>query len=78
MTIDIDNVQTFTDAELVVLYRRALAALAISQSTSIAGRTVTRANLPEIRKQIEWLEGRSARAAAGGSLIALGRIHRAR
>lgn len=49
----------YTDAELLALFREALARVSVSgQSYQIAGRIFTAANLPEIRKQVEWLESR--------------------
>lgn len=65
MPIDVSSVQTFTDAELLILCRNAVANLTISQSTSINGRTVTREDLPSIRETIEWLETRINNAASG-------------
>lgn len=67
MAIDVSSVQTFTDAQLLVLYRNALAAVTVGQSYSINGRSMTRADLPEIRETIDWLEARIQNAAATDS-----------
>lgn len=60
----------YTDAQLIVEYRAALAAVATNQSYSMAGRTYTRANLKEIRDTIDWLERKisSTNDTTGGLL----------
>lgn len=59
---------TYTDAELLVLFREALASVAVSgQSYRMGSREYTRADLPEIRSQIEWLETRVNKSSGGGS-----------
>lgn len=58
MAINLDNVQTFTDAELLVLYRHALAVGAAGEERQIGDRRIRFPSMPEIRKTIEWLEGR--------------------
>ncbi len=50
--------ETYTDAELLALYRQALADLSVAHSTTLRGKTVTRATLPQIKQTIEWLEKR--------------------
>lgn len=52
---------TWTDAELLALYREALVELSVAQSTTIRGKTVTRAQIPHIRETITWLESRVSR-----------------
>lgn len=37
-------------------YKRALSACSRAQSYTIAGRTLTRADLPKIRSHLEWLK----------------------
>lgn len=50
---------TGTDQELLNLARAAIAQiLANGQAYSIDGDTLTRADLPELRRQVEWLEQR--------------------
>lgn len=50
--------ETYTDAELLALYRQALADLSVAQTTILRGKTVTRVSLPNIKLTIEWLEKR--------------------
>ena len=57
MPID-TNVQVFTDAELLLLYRQCLAKIAIGQNYQLNGRMMTYADLKEVREMIEWLEER--------------------
>lgn len=62
---------TYTDAELLALYREALARISVSgQSYVINGRTFTMASLKEIREQIVWLEGRLAAADGPATNVA--------
>lgn len=69
MAID-TNVQTFTDAELLALTRKAIAdILAYGQSTGANGRTLNRADLPTLLQTQTVLEERvnaAAPDAAGG------------
>jgi hypothetical protein len=51
--------ETYSDAELLALYRQALAELSVAQSTTIRGKTVTRAQIPHIKEMIIWLEKRT-------------------
>jgi len=66
MAIDTGSVQTFTNAELLTLYRSALAAVATGQSYSIGGRTLSRADLGQIRDTIDWLQSQIGDEATGG------------
>lgn len=59
------SVQTFTDTELLNLYRLALAKIAAGQSYQMNGRMLTNADLKDVREQIDWLEARINAAAAG-------------
>lgn len=68
MSINIAGVQNFTDAELLTLYRAALAAVATGQSYSIGGRSLTRADLKSIREMVEWLEQRTNSEDNGGNI----------
>lgn len=54
----------YSDAELLALYREALANLSVAQSTTLRGKTVTRASIPHIKDMIVWLEKRT-----GGGLV---------
>ncbi len=58
MALDIDSVQSFTDAELLKLYRAALAAISTGQSYIIGSQELTRANIGGVRETIGWLETR--------------------
>lgn len=62
MPID-TNVQAFTDAELLLLYRQCLAKIAIGQTYQLNGRMMTYADLKEVREMIEWIEARVEAAA---------------
>jgi hypothetical protein len=54
---------TYTDAELLALFREAYARIATSgESYTIGSRSYSSANLTEIRDQIQWLEQRVAGA----------------
>ena len=61
-----------TDAELLTAYKRAALAIATGQSYEINGRSLTRANLKDVRSMIEWLEDRIGRATdqTGGFHVA--------
>lgn len=63
---------TYTDSELLALFREALAYASQNKSYSIRGTTYTRQDLPAIRAEISRLE-RSVNAAAGKLAIAYGR-----
>lgn len=65
MAIDHSSVQTHTDAQLLALYRDCMAKIALGQSYSMNGRTMSRADLKEVREMIEWLEERVETDAAG-------------
>ncbi len=49
-----------TDQELLAAYRNALLTVSQNQESTVAGRTFRKADLPEIRKTIDWLEDRIA------------------
>jgi hypothetical protein len=60
----------FTAAEIeeqITAYKAALLALATSQSYTVLGRTVTRANIQQIRDTLEWLNREKSIMAAGVS-----------
>lgn len=65
--------ETYTDAELLALYREALANLSVAQSTTLRGKTVTRASIPHIKEMIVWLEKRTS---SGGITTVLSRHSR--
>lgn len=58
MAIDISQIQTFTDTDLLVLMRNAYAQISLGQSYTIGTRTLTRADLASVQDQISWLESR--------------------
>ncbi len=67
MAID-TNTQTFTDAQLLAFYRKALVSIAEGgQAVGMTGNQLTRANLKDVRETIEWLEQRVADASSGSS-----------
>lgn len=66
MAIDISSIQTFTDAQLLILYRWALANNAAGQTRTIEGRTVAFPPLDQLMKAVDWLEGRENAVSGGG------------
>lgn len=54
---------TYTDAELLALYREALARLSQHQSYTIMGREFVLADLQYVQDMIQWLESRIAHAS---------------
>lgn len=77
MSIDnayIAALSTFTDDELLKLYRWAMVNGAGGTSRTINGRSITFPSTTDLMAAINWLEGRvnaAADAAAGGGGIAL-------
>lgn len=60
-----NNVGTGSDSELLEFARAAIATITLTgQAYTINGRTLTRADLPELRETVDWLEQRIA--ADGG------------
>lgn len=60
MAINISNLQTFTDAELLTLYRHALATGAAGQDRQMSdGRRITFPPIEALMKAIDWLEKRT-------------------
>jgi len=74
----------FTSTELdqqISAYKQALIALASAQSYTInhgsGQRTVTKADLPEIRRTLEWLQTERVKLTTGsGPQIVAGRVRR--
>ena len=60
---------TWTDAELLALYREALVELSVAQSTTLRGKTVTRASIPHIREMVEWLENRIDKSSGFSGIV---------
>ncbi len=60
---------SWTDAELLALYREALVELSVAQSTTLRGKTVTRVQIPDIIKMISWLENRISAASCGSRVV---------
>ena len=60
MAFDIANpIGTGTDAELLAFTRAAIAQVTLhGKAYTSEGFQLTRADLPDLRKQVEWLEGR--------------------
>jgi hypothetical protein len=70
--MDLTNIAEYTDAELLKAARWAIAQLMFSEEVTIAGRTVRRSALPEMRKQVQWLEERIAASGnSTGGFVAL-------
>lgn len=65
----------FTTAEIdaqLTLWKSALAACSGNQSYALGGRSLTRADLPEIRNTIDWLEQKRMRTSNGGARVRYG------
>lgn len=60
---------TYSDAELLALYREGLAMLSQNKSYSIRGKTYTRADEAFFIKMIAWLEGRIVAANRRSSVV---------
>jgi hypothetical protein len=71
MAINTD-IQTFTDAELLTLTRKAIADILVGgQATGANGRQLTRTDLPKLTEAVEWLEARvnSADPTSPGGIV---------
>ena len=70
----------FTTQELneqVSAYKQALLALAVNQSYKLAGREYVRADLPEIRKTLQFLDQERSKLTGGsGPKFVKGRVSR--
>ncbi len=70
---DISGLPDYTDAQLLKLYKWALANNAAGMSRTINGRSITFPSAPEIRNTIDWLETRvNATTNGTGGNMALG------
>jgi hypothetical protein len=67
MAIDISSLQTFSDSDLLKLYRWALATGAAGQSRTISGRSISFPNPKDLMDLIERLEARTS--TDGGSAL---------
>jgi hypothetical protein len=68
MAIDVENIQEFTEADLLKLYRWAMANNAAGQTRSIDGRSVSFPPLESLMKAIGWLESRVNATEQGGGI----------
>lgn len=71
----------FTSIELAeqkAAWKAALLAISTSQSYTIGKRTLTRADLPEVRKMLEWFDKLESElsSSTSGPLFVEGRIRR--
>jgi hypothetical protein len=70
----------FTAQELdeqIAAYKQALLALAVSQSYKLAGREYVRADLPEIRETLQFLDQERSKLTGGaGPKFVIGRVVR--
>ena len=63
--------------EQILAYKQALLALAVNQSYKLAGREYVRADLPEIRKTLEFLDHEKSKLTGGsGPKFVKGRVSR--
>jgi hypothetical protein len=59
MVTKVTTANSYSDAELLALFREGVALIAATgQSYQISGRTYNAASLPAMRDMIDWLEGR--------------------
>ena len=66
MVTKVTTANSYSDAELVALFREGVALIAATgQSYQISGRTYNAASLPAMRDMIDWLEGRISAEANG-------------
>ena len=66
MVTKVTTANTYTDAELLSLFREGVALIAATgQSYQIAGRMYNAASLPAMRETIDWLEGRITSDSTG-------------
>ena len=66
MVTKVTTANTYSDAELLALFREGVALIAATgQSYQIAGRTYNAASLPAMRDMIDWLEGRISAESNG-------------
>jgi len=66
MVSKVTTANTYSDAELLALFREGVALIASTgQSYQIAGRSYNAASLPAMRDMIDWLEGRIAAESSG-------------
>jgi hypothetical protein len=64
-------------AEQKAAWKAALMAVSTGQSYEVGGRSLTRADLPEIRKTLEWLDQQESVAAGNaGPQFVSGRVAR--
>lgn len=71
MPINISAMQTFSDTDMVTLFRWAIAQLAISESVEIEGRKITRSQLPSLMAALQFWEQRvndTLYSQAGGNV----------
>ena len=63
--------------EQITAFKKALMAISTGQEYSIGNRRMTRADLPEIRKTLEWLAGDKHKLLGqGGPVVLVGRPKR--
>jgi len=66
MVTKVTTANTYTDSELLALFREGVALIAATgQSYQIAGRMYNAASLPAMRETIDWLEGRITSESSG-------------
>ena len=70
MPINAQSLPTYTDAEMLNIYRWALANGAAGQTRTVNGRTITFASVADITATIQWLELRLAAAGGGQNALA--------
>jgi len=68
---DIAALPAYTDAELLLLYRWALANGAAGQSRTINGRSISFPNVNDIMAAIDWLQQKTNVAAGDDGVVLL-------
>jgi hypothetical protein len=70
MSIDVGSLQTFTNAELAIIYRSAAVNAAIAQQYSIGGRSLSRFSPKELNAMADAHAAAAARETRGSCSLA--------
>ena len=68
--IDVDSIQTFTNAELARIFRRAAVDAAFAQSMSVNGHSLARMSAEKLMSLADAYEAAAARERSGGFSVA--------
>ena len=70
MAIDIGSIQTFTNAQLAVIYRSAAVNAALAQQYSVGGKSLSRFSPKELNAMADAHEAAAARESRGSCSLA--------